>query len=196
MRLLAALTFAVAVIAIRAPAPAAAGPLVVTGGEDVVHLRRLPAEAQAVLGEGTSLGYRYDAVGLFGLDLWRWDGEVVLYRGRTIYTDVAPAELAELAGVASLDRVRAPFGYYLPPGLALLLAIAGAGLLTLLYRRLVGRHLIRLLDDHRYEHAARMVTQQPTPAWTLDQAVDYLVTLGESRGWARFNLRLLRKHAV
>jgi hypothetical protein len=194
MRLLAALMFAVAVIAIRAPAPAAAGPLVVTGGEDVIHLRRLSAEAQAVFGEGTSLGYRYDAFGLFGLDLWRWDGEVVLYRGRTIYTDVAPAEIAELAGVGSLDRVRAPLGYHLPPGLALLLAIAGAGLVTLLYRRLVGRHLIRLLDDHRYEHAARMVTQQP--AWTLDQAVDYLVTLGETRGWARFNLRLLRKHAV
>lgn len=194
MRLLTALMFAAALVALAAPA--AAGPLVVTGGEDVIHLRRLPAEAQAILGEGTALGYRYDAVGLFGLDLWRWDGEVVLYRGRTIYTDVAPAEIAEIAGVASLERVRAPFGYYLPPGLALLLAIAGAGLLTLLYRRLVGRHLIRLLDDHRYEHAARMVTQQPTPAWTLDQAVDYLVTLGESRGWARFNLRLLRKHAV
>jgi hypothetical protein len=191
MRFLAALMVAVAV---AAPAPAAAGPLVVTGGEDVIHLRRMPAAAQAVLGEGTSLGYRYDGVGLFGLDLWRWDGEVVLYRGRTIYTDVAPAEIAELAGVGSLDRIGAPFGYYLPPGLALLLAIAGAGLVTLLYRRLVGRHLIRLLDDHRYEHAARMVTQQP--AWTLDQAVDYLVTLGETRGWARFNLRLLRKHAV
>jgi hypothetical protein len=191
MRFLAALMVAVAV---AAPAPAAAGPLVVTGGEDVIHLRRMPAAAQAVLGEGTSLGYRYDGVGLFGLDLWRWDGEVVLYRGRTIYTDVAPAEIAELAGVGSLDRIGAPFGYYLPPGLALLLAIAGAGLVTLLYRRLVGRHLIRLLDDHRYEHAARMVTQQP--AWTLDQAVDYLVTLGESRRWARFNLRLLRKHAV
>ena len=101
-----------------------------------------------------------------------------------------------LLGVGSLERVRAPFGYHLPPGLAVLLALAGAGLLTLPYRRLVGRHLLQPPDDHRYEHAARMVTQQPTPPWTVDQAVDYLVTLGERRGWARFNLRLLRKHAM
>jgi hypothetical protein len=193
MKLVVALVLAAA---LAAPAPVHAGPLLITGGEDVVHLRELPSAARARLGADAALGYRYDRVGLFGLDLWRWNGEVVLYRGRTLFTDVAPAELAELAGTGSIDRIGAPLGYHLPPGLAILVALAGAGLLALLYRRLVGRHLIGLLDDHRYEHAARLLTQQPQPAWTLDQAVDYLVTLGESRSWARFNLRLLRKHAV
>jgi hypothetical protein len=194
MKLVVALVLVAAALA--ASTPVGAGPLLFTGGEDVVHLRELSRAARDRLGADAALGYRYDSVGLFGLDLWRWNGEVVLYRGRTLFTDVSPAELADLAGVAALDRIAAPLAYHLPPGLAILIAIAGAGLLVLLYRRLVGRHLIGLLDDHRYEHAARLLTQQPVPAWTLDQAVDYLVTLGESRRWARFNLRLLRKHAV
>lgn len=91
------------------------GIVVINTGDDIEHIRDLPDDLAKTIGYG-KLGYRYERFGVFWLDLWRWDGEFVVYSGDT-YVPL-DGEALDVLGGASV-----PWRYHLPEGL--LLAVAG-----------------------------------------------------------------------
>jgi hypothetical protein len=113
--------------------------VVINTGDTIIHIKDLPQEATldtSLLGDpaaGTpqvfnKLGYRHERFGVFWFDLWRWDGEFVLYDGDT-YISISDEMAAELG-----ESV--PWRYHLPDGLLILIAVA--------YFALIGRRRRRV----------------------------------------------------
>ena len=108
------------------------GAVIINTGDDILHIRDLPnADVlqsaddpdSEVLGDRMvfgKLGYRYERFGVFWMDIWRWDGEFVLYSGDT-YVSIDD-EMVEALGGASV-----PWRYRLPDGLLILIAAAYLG---------------------------------------------------------------------
>ncbi len=114
------------------------GIVVINTGETIIHIRDLPPVTAAVLGY-SKLGYKHALFGLFWFDLWRWDGEFVVYNdgGSSIeaeaLADLGPdipafssgthdapiddAQLDELGGAST------PWRYHFPEGLLIILAL-------------------------------------------------------------------------
>jgi hypothetical protein len=115
------------VLLVAAPRAAEAkGIVIINTGADILYLHDIPEAALQELPElaGYKVGYKYSLFGVFWLDFWRWDGELVVYKG-TEYAPIPPEEQALLGGGG------VPIGYRVPPGLLLvlcgiLLAIAAA----------------------------------------------------------------------
>lgn len=104
------------------------GIVIVSLGDDIMPVRQTSAEmATNEDGSAASLdriGYHYDRFGLFWVDIWRWNGEWVLYTSDgTSYAPISDAELEQLGGA------RFPIAYHLPPGLLVLLSAAAFGLI-------------------------------------------------------------------
>jgi hypothetical protein len=106
--------------------------VVINTGDTIIHIKDLPTQATldtSLLeepGRGhvfNKLGYRHERLGVFWFDLWRWDGEFVLYDGDT-YLSISDEMAAELG-----ESV--PWRYHLPDGLLILIAVA--------YFALIGR---------------------------------------------------------
>ena len=104
------------------------GAVIINTGDDILHIRDLPqvdldavtVDDPEVLADRVvfgKLGYRYERFGVFFMDIWRWDGEFVLYSGDT-YVPIDD-EMLGLVGGASV-----PWRYRLPDGLLILLAVA------------------------------------------------------------------------
>ena len=96
------------------------GIVVINTGDAIEHVRDLDSDAARELGY-SKLGFRYTRFGLFWLDLWRWDGEFVVYEGST-YVPITDDELETLGGAW------VPLRYHLPEGL--LIIVAGIYLLV------------------------------------------------------------------
>ena len=108
------------------------GAVIINTGDDILHIRDLPKADALVLADDPSsetlgdrtffgkLGYRYERFGVFWMDIWRWDGEFVLYEGDT-YVPLSD-EMVEALGGASV-----PWRYRLPDGLLIVLALAYLG---------------------------------------------------------------------
>ncbi|MDQ3335012.1 MAG: hypothetical protein M4D80_07615 [Myxococcota bacterium] len=109
------------------------GAVLINTGDDILHIRDLSVDdrdaytiadpSSEVPGEGIffgKLGYRYERFGVFFMDIWRWDGEFVLYSGDTYVT--IDDEMLALVGGASV-----PWRYRLPDGLLILIAAAYLG---------------------------------------------------------------------
>jgi hypothetical protein len=126
----------IAIILLVAPAAHARELGLLTTGGDILHLRDLPPETAAAVGF-TSLGYRYNVFGIYGLDFWRWGGEHVVY---TSDTDVSSRDASDAASgqlvlerwtfapatgevLARLGGAGVPWMYRCPPGLLLILAL-------------------------------------------------------------------------
>jgi hypothetical protein len=109
---------------------------VISTGGDIIPLRDLPPETAAPV-EFTSLGYHYDVIGIFWLDIWRWGGEFVVY---TSDTDVSSRDASDAAGgslvlerwayapitseqLERLGGADVPWKYHCPPGLLVILAL-------------------------------------------------------------------------
>jgi len=109
---------------------------VISTGGDILHLRDLPPETTAAVGF-KSLGYHYDVVGIFWLDIWRWGGEFVV---STSDTDVSSRDAADAGGgtlvleqwayapvtseeLERLGGADVPWKYHCPPGLLVILAL-------------------------------------------------------------------------
>src|SRR5262247_1367410 len=82
------------------------GLVIITYGEDVMHVQDLPddvrVDIEAETENGVALGYQYSAIGVFWLDLWRWGGKYVLYHDDTVWT-VDDDQLCEIMHVDSVD---------------------------------------------------------------------------------------------
>ncbi|MEM7152653.1 MAG: hypothetical protein AAF799_07415 [Myxococcota bacterium] len=96
------------------------GLVLITSGDSITHVADLDPEVAKALeeeiGPGVAVGYKYEQFGLFFVELWSWDGEFVLYRDDEFWTG-EPAKIAEAAGVSSIDELKKPFTYTVPPGL-------------------------------------------------------------------------------
>jgi hypothetical protein len=101
--------------------------VLINTGDTIIHIKDLPKEAtldtSLVSDPGAGaphvfnkLGYRHERFGLFWFDLWRWDGEFVVYDGDT-YISISDEMAAELG-----ESV--PWRYHLPDGLLILIAVA------------------------------------------------------------------------
>jgi hypothetical protein len=210
-------TIAAFLMVICAARPAAAkGFFLITHGDDIDHVHDIIPEARAEIasefGGEPAIGYKYSSFGLFYLDIWTWGGEYVVYAGDS-YIDVESAgltdeDLAELAGVSSIDDLGKPWSYTFPPGLILIvLGIIGAAV----YYKLQGKgdnhaeEMRGLFMDERYQEALRMMTPEEAepPAEpedgqehetaaaepkTFEQAVEYLISQGIPREQAEKNL--------
>lgn len=102
------------VLAWSSPAHAGKVPIVIVSGDDIEHLRDLDP-AQAAQHGYRKLGYHYERVGVFWLDVWRWDGEFVVYEHDT-YAPISDDDAAALG--ASV-----PWRYRLPEGLIIIAAL-------------------------------------------------------------------------
>ena len=128
----------VTAIVVATPMRAEAGvPVVYNTGDDILELHDLPANVadNNVELTGYHVGWKYHRFGLFWLDLWRWGGEPVVFRGNTF----EPVEPGDLEAIGGAD---APLAYRLPPGLLLLLAGIEFGLLGQLVRSRKGNLIV------------------------------------------------------
>ena len=110
-------------------APARAGIGTGNAHEDILFVRDLPASTTLQLGYGMSkLGYYYHRFSIAELDLWRWDGQYVVYSGRGYYV-LTDGDL-EL-----LDAPSPPLRYYIPGGLLVVIGLVELGVITATRRR-------------------------------------------------------------
>src|SRR5688572_16077386 len=95
--------------------------------EDFIHVRDLPPEVAEATGF-RSLGYHYKVFGMYGLDLWRWNGEFVIYQttidnpitraelasGRIVLSSTSYARVDEIEGKDSVEGLESsvPWRYY------------------------------------------------------------------------------------
>lgn len=105
-----------------------AGFVVINTGDAIIHIKDLPKdksldtsliEDRPTFGRShvfDKLGYRHERFGVFWFDLWRWDGEFVLYDGDT-YISISDEMADELGGSV-------PWRYHVPDGLLILVAVA------------------------------------------------------------------------
>jgi hypothetical protein len=103
------------------------GAVVINLCDDIVHVRGLSAGTADTIGFD-SLGYKYARFGILWLDLWRWDGEHVVYSDGG-YAPISAEHLAALGGAG------VPWKYHFPPGLVLLLAALEFWIITKQRRR-------------------------------------------------------------
>lgn len=105
--------------------------MLITSGDEVKKVADLKAEfkemADAELGPGIEVGYMYQHFGLFFLEVWTWDGKYVLFRGDEFW-DPPEAEIAEMAGVSSVDELGKPWQYTFKPGLLIILLLVVGGI--------------------------------------------------------------------
>lgn len=118
------------------------GIVVINTGETIIHIRDLPPATATLIGY-RKLGYKHALFGLFWFDLWRWDGEFVVYNdgdssidtealadlgpdigsdipafsSGTHYAPIDGALLDELGGAST------PWRYHFPEGLLIILAL-------------------------------------------------------------------------
>lgn len=116
------------------------GGLVVVGaGETLDHLASFDDETserlRAEVGFAEpAVGLKYEYFSLFFLNVWTWEGDVVIYEeGEDSYIEVTPAELREYTGRSSDDFAR-PFFYRFPLGQLALLGGLLAFVVTMVRR--------------------------------------------------------------
>lgn len=141
------------------------GFFLITHGDAVSKLADLTPEQQSLAKEGTAgaetyVALRYQQFGIWFLELWSWDGDVVLYdeRGKQ-YWDLDDEGLKYITGKVKADFGK-PLTYTFPPGLIALVVGAGGVYGVAAYRKWAqAKQLRELMADPRYHRAAELVQQ-------------------------------------
>lgn len=123
------LAVVLAVLCAQPRAAEARGIVIINTGDDIMYLHAMPQAAIDAMPDlaGYKVGYKYSLFGVFWLDIWRWDGELVIYQGNTY--EPVPDEARELIGGET------PIGYRLPPGLLAILCGVAVALVSTLKRK-------------------------------------------------------------
>jgi hypothetical protein len=114
-------------------APASANAKVLVGwGRGCVSIGRiaLPADGS---GKRAGLGYQFSYFGVFGLDLWTWDGAYCVY-DETDFKTISEIEAVRIAKEYGFV-LAPPFSYRVPSGLLVISVIGVLGVPTALLRR-------------------------------------------------------------
>lgn len=176
-------------------------PIVWGHGPKITDLGELPEDARADvardLGKPVSVGYMYDHVHVYYLDLWTWGGKHVLHHDDD-YWELTDADWNGLLGTSVESKYGKPIFYYCPVGLTLLVIAIGAGFGYSLAYPSKEKQLAKLSKDARYKAAIRTVFPESTPALStaidpqrLEAAVMQLMGQGVSESKARHNMQLL-----
>ena len=165
----------------------AKGFMLITYGDDITHVADLPADAGAE--PGLAVGYKYSSFGVFWLDIWRWGGEFVVYKGDNYQSfkdaGVTVKEMSEVVGT----ELNKPWSYRLPPGLIILILLVGGYIAYTVVTSRKEARIRALIHDDRYQHAIGMlVPDDKGEAKTFDEAVQYLVDQRIQQEEARRNL--------
>lgn len=113
-------------------AQAGRGVLLITSGDSITDVGELNPEVkeeiEQELGPGVKVGYYYEQFGLFFVEFWSWDGKFVLYKDDN-YWELPEEAMTTAAGVSSLDELKVPWTYTIPPGIivTVVLVIAFVG---------------------------------------------------------------------
>ena len=122
-------TVIVAIVFGSTSAHARGGIAPLTHGETIVELGPIVEGQRQYVREATgtlpSVGYVYGSFGLFGLELWTWDGRFCLTDGGTLWE----LDAAHAAGLLGSIEARPPWRYSTPPGLVALVDATAFGAL-------------------------------------------------------------------
>ena len=140
-------------------ASAKRGLAIINTGEDVTHLSDIKddvrAEVEADTAPGVKIGMIYSRVGLFWMDIWRWDKRHVLYDDNDAVWEVPEEALKEIAA----GSMSPPFTMTIPPGLIVLIVLGLA----------FGALMFFGKDEEDEEMADGYPQQPPGPAGTGQQ---------------------------
>jgi hypothetical protein len=139
----------------------AAKVVLITRGDSFSHLGEMTAKNGPAPMPGIdrmSVGYKYSYVGVFWLDLWRYDGEYCLYQDKE-YVPI-PKELAAVFLGVKEDQISEPFFYHLPPGLIIVGVLVVFGVGAVIAKQIRKQKVMALVNDPRYRQALDVFRQQ------------------------------------
>jgi hypothetical protein len=190
--------------------------VLITRGDSFSHLGELRTKNQPVQlapHGGMSVGFKYSYVGVFWLDLWRYDGEYCLYRDKE-YVPI-PKELAATFMDVKEDEISEPFFYHLPPGLIIVGVLVVFGVGAAIAKQIRKQKVMSLVTDPRYRQALDVFRQQvdaneaakqaaaeknepppENPPIPWEAAMDHLVASGIERPEAEQNFGKVLGFAV
>jgi hypothetical protein len=186
----------------------AKGFMMVTYGDSVFHVARVPEDQKTflrqVFKQDAAVGYHYDYFGVFWLDFWTWDGQWCLYNGNRYWP--LSAQQAALILKTKPDDLRKPFLYTFPLGLTIVgVLFGGLVLIAKFVKTDDDRTVAKLQSDPRYAQAIQIflatlpsdeadpVRRREKVLAALQSAVEYLTTQGVPREEAEKNLGELLK---
>lgn len=165
----AAILFAAATL--LAPSQAEArrrGLVVITHGDTVKELADVPSQFREPLQQMTGakeplkVGYYYSGFGIFGLDIWTWDGTYCLTADET-YWPLENKQVEEMLGSVP----HKPWNYNFPPGLFLVVGLIGVVSVFSIRKRkqnaAMQAHLQQLAEDPRYKQAVELFVNEMQP---------------------------------
>ena len=158
------------------PVAADAGGLIFTTGPRIGKLGNIdPKFVEKVESEtqkGVAVGFLYEHLGLFWIDIWTWRPEYVLYKGESTWA-LTNKECSEYLGIPP-GSLPIPWWYRSPPGMFLVLGFVFVVLPWLYYRSQASsrerKRINNLLKDERY-NAALDVYQRVISAELLGSVV-------------------------
>jgi hypothetical protein len=174
-------------------------------GDEVVTLSDFPPEVRAVLRQ--ELHCEPVAAFIFwrcyvfrnGFDLWSWNGRFVLYEGSR-YWELPREEIEKLVGPERSSRLRVPWRYRAPPGLATIITLVALFWFSLHFQGRGARRFKRLMKDSRYVDGLQVYVEglDRIERRSIDQrqacmaaAADSLIAAGVSTRRAQTDIRLL-----
>jgi hypothetical protein len=175
------LSLAVAVFAIILLSPSessAKGIILITCGETVKYFGTVSQQFKIQLWDTSSVGYRYNYVGVFWLDFWTYDGTYCVY-GRESYTPITQQKAAELLG-KNESELPIPFLYHVPLGWLIFGPLIVIGIIISITKKkenagATGDTGMSLpFEDVRYQQALALVHEKNAarPSPTVPAATD------------------------
>lgn len=131
------LLVAVAIVLCSAERAYAKKLVLITHGEGITHVMDIPSDklelARSATGAASpAIGYRYSQFGVFFADIWRWDGQFVIFDGDDTWD--LDDEASQAMGVVRADLSK-PLSYTFPLGLNILIALAIGVVLLIIFGR-------------------------------------------------------------
>ncbi len=136
--------------------------LLITRGDTISDLGRIAGVHGNDLPAGARVGYKYSYIGVFWLDLWRYDGTFCIHDGNDRFDPISKTEGAQLLGTQESD-LSEPFWYHFPPGLVIIGAIILIAVPAAYIGKAKQREMNSLMRDPRYQQALVLFVEKSQP---------------------------------